>query len=155
MKYEVAPITDIFGFPEIWPAVSPPPTTAAPPFHLAVAALAHLRSRGQQEAYSLPRAQEYRRLLVGARTQLHKYITTCGYNEQFDNWALKLAANASYTNCPTVDARCVKGTYRTRSGGCNSCYGDGTQIGPNCNTTATIACSSVSCFCSPLYAPAG
>lgn len=92
---------------------------------------------------------------MGARTQLHKYITTCGYNEQFDNWALKLAANASYTNCPTVDARCVKGTYRTRSGGCNSCYGDGTQIGPNCNTTATIACSSVSCFCSPLYAPAG
>lgn len=41
--------------------------------------------------------------------------------------------------------------FRVRSyeanGGCNTCYGGDTIIGPNCNSTVTIACSKFSCFC--------
>jgi hypothetical protein len=74
--------------------------------------------------------QDMQGALPAARDQIQLYTTTCGYNEQFDDWATKIAANASYSACPPVDTRCVKGSYRTAvDGGCRSCFGDGTQVG--------------------------
>ena len=52
---------------------------------------------------------------------------------------------------PCVLCRCVVGTYQSPSGNCNTCYGSGTTIGPNCNVTSTIACTSAQCFCAPAY----
>jgi hypothetical protein len=87
--------------------------------------------------------------------QLNTYILTCGYIvPDFTEWELKIKTVPGYTACPDPPAasQCVVGTYLTKSGGCNSCYGDGDTIGPNCDDKTTIACTAYSCYCMPKYA---
>ena len=89
--------------------------------------------------------------LATAQNQINLFATTCGYTANFTQWLANITTNSSYTACPAVDSGCVLGTYQTSSGNCNTCYGDGTAVGPNCDSTAVIGCTSGACFCAPAY----
>ncbi|PSC74162.1 MAC Perforin domain containing [Micractinium conductrix] len=125
VAYKVAPLDALFVFPSLWPVDMQP--------HLAA-----------------------------VRATLRKFTTTCGYTTQFDYWKGNITANPSYSACPVVDTNCVKGTYPIPGTGtadsaplCNTCFGDGTDIAPMCNTTAVVSCHRGYCYCRPQYAPAG
>lgn len=92
--------------------------------------------------------------LARLQSTYQRYIQTCGYKLQFNDWQTNITSNASFTACPPTDNSCVKGTYRVKGAGCRSCFGDGTKLGPNCNTTSTISCTANYCYCIPDYAPA-
>ncbi len=38
-------------------------------------------------------------------------------------------------------------SYLTKTKRCNTCYGDGSVIGPNCNSTYTLSCTAFACYC--------
>lgn len=96
----------------------------------------------------------WRPYMTRVRSTLYSFIKTCGYLTKYETWKNNIKANASYTACPVVDTRCPKGTYQSVRGGCQSCYGDGSTIGPNCNATGVVGCTSDYCFCRPQFAPA-
>ncbi|PSC74007.1 MAC perforin family [Micractinium conductrix] len=87
--------------------------------------------------------------------QLFLYMTRCGFSAKDPfKWEKGIAEDEEeFTACeqPEIFAKCVVGTYEA-NGGCNTCYGGDTIIGPNCNSTVTIACSKFSCFCAPKFA---
>ena len=177
VHYKVAPLTDLFSFPKIWPAVRggalrqacvavscrprcphnmQPPSKMLPRFIRSCSLpLQHptppcpLISRLPH-----PALQDMRPWLLNVQRRLFKFITSCGFLDDFDDWQTAIAANPYYSACPVVDPRCVKGTYESRRGGCLSCYNDGTSIGPYCNSTAVLACTAKSCYCERPFAPA-
>ncbi|KAL4429041.1 hypothetical protein ABPG77_006080 [Micractinium sp. CCAP 211/92] len=93
--------------------------------------------------------KDWASVLPAMAKQVDSYINLCGYTAQ------NITAWSDQKKCadpPAAESTCVLGTYKTKSGGCNTCYGTGQSIGPNCNFTTTIACSAYSCFCKPAYA---
>lgn len=70
--------------------------------------------------WSPPPPQDMRNTTTLARVQstYQRYIQTCGYKLQFNDWQTRIAGNASFTACPPSDNACVKGTYRVKGAGC-------------------------------------
>lgn len=64
--------------------------------------------------------QDMRNATTLARLQstYQRYIQTCGYKLQFNDWQTNITSNASFTACPPTDNSCVKGTYRVKGAGC-------------------------------------
>jgi len=94
-------------------------------------------------------------VLPAMQRQLYTYQKTCGYvAKNFYDWEINVQNTPGYTACeePTYFAACPIGTYQTRSKRCNTCYGGDTVIGPNCNSTYTLSCTSRACYCMPKYA---
>lgn len=94
-------------------------------------------------------------VLPAMQRQVYLYQKTCGYSaSDFYQWEARVADTPGYTACPTPTyfASCPTGTYLTKTKRCNTCYGDGSVIGPNCNATYTLSCTAFSCYCMPKYA---
>ncbi|KAL4424163.1 hypothetical protein ABPG75_001464 [Micractinium tetrahymenae] len=94
-------------------------------------------------------------VLPAMQRQVYMYQKTCGYTAaDFFTWEARVADTPGYSACPTPQyfATCPTGTYLTKTKRCNTCYGDGSVIGPNCNSTYTLSCTAYSCYCMPKYA---
>ncbi|KAL4438541.1 hypothetical protein ABPG77_000189 [Micractinium sp. CCAP 211/92] len=94
-------------------------------------------------------------VLPAMQRQVYMYQKTCGYTAaDFYQWEARVADTPGYTACPTPTyfASCPTGTYLTKTKRCNTCYGDGSVIGPNCNSTYTLSCTAFACYCMPKYA---
>lgn len=65
-----------------------------------------------------------------------------------------LRVPAKHSVCAALHRRVHLSPLLARPPHRRSCYGDGSTIGPNCNATGVVGCTSDYCFCRPQFAPA-